>query len=79
MLFSSCKRDTVTTEKRLGDVVQHICREHKQKADQKGNLGAKGVEHIAMEEKMHRKWKAIRGWWDGSAQNWWPERVWHPD
>ena len=38
-------------------------------AYQTANPGAKEVEKVAMDEKMRRTWKAISGWWDGSAKN----------
>ena len=67
-LFSWWTR-AATAEKRT-DFVQHICREHNQEAHQMANnLGAAGVEKVATDEKITRKWKAIGSWWDGSAKS----------
>ena len=59
--------------------MQHIFREHSREDDEMANLGAKGVENIAMDQKISGRWKAMRGMMGRQCQVRRQERVRHRD
>ena len=53
----------------IDDCKKHIFREHNQEADHLAHLGTEGKMKITIEGvKNTEKWKAVRGYWDGSKK-----------
>ena len=53
----------------IDDHAKHIFRKHNQEADCLTNLGTEGWRKITVEKGTNtEKWKAVRGFWDGSKR-----------
>ena len=52
-----------------GENLKHNCREHKQETDRFADLRAEGKPSATVKTLKNREdWKAVRGYWDGSAK-----------
>ena len=61
------KREVAYSVERKDDSVKHIFREHSLEAGHLANLGTEGkMKNTTDCAKNTEKWKAVRGYWDGS-------------
>ena len=51
--------------------MKHILRAHNHEADHLANLGADVMKKTTVEKDgNNERWKAVRGFWDGSKKGW---------
>ena len=64
-----CKKKIANDIKNIGDYVEHTFGKHNLEADHMANVGAQEQENCCRQGTNTERWKAVKGFWDGSAED----------